>query len=144
MEEWNENHWKVHVREGFDGKKRYDLKAPSVTYVFGEHDFLQLTRNINAVAEHIHDKEYYYIHDGDIFRRDGGQLLGVIEDCEELNRLYKENIDLKRFKEVVFDLLDKKVVEFEEYLGYSLNSTNYQDISDFINHLKEIKEALQE
>lgn len=96
FEEWGKDHWKVQVREGHDGKPCYDLKAPSVTYVFKEKDFLQLANNINAIAEHIYDKEFYYIHDGDIFLRSGGQLLGVIGDCEELNRLYKENQQLKQ------------------------------------------------
>lgn len=94
FEDWSNNHWKVNVRDGFDGEKCYDLNTPSVNYSFNEHDFLQLAHNINSIAEHIYDKKYYYIHDGDIFRRDGGQLLGVIEDCEELNRLYDENTNL--------------------------------------------------
>lgn len=96
FKDWDDDHWKVRVRDGYDGEKRYDLKAPSVTYTFGEHDFLQLAHNINVIAEHIHDKEFYYIHDGNIFKRNGGQLLGVIEDCEELNMLYKQNGKLQQ------------------------------------------------
>ena len=95
FEKWDNDSWKVNVRD-LDGEKCYDLKAPGVTYVFNEHDLLQLANNINTVAEHIYDKEFYYIHDGNIFKRTGGQLLGVIEDCEELNSLYKENQELKK------------------------------------------------
>lgn len=39
FEEWGKDHWKVQVREGHDGKPCYDLKAPSVTYVFKEKTF---------------------------------------------------------------------------------------------------------
>lgn len=92
FEEWDDNDWKVIRWIG----NQYALKVPGMKYIFNEHDLLQLAHNINSVVEHIYDKEYYYIHDGDIFRRDGGQLLGVIEDCEELNRLYKENQQLKQ------------------------------------------------
>ena len=65
-------------------------------YYFNEHDLLQLHHNISAVAEHIFDKEVYYVHDNAVFNRETGeQLSGVIEDCEELNRLYNENKKLK-------------------------------------------------
>lgn len=113
FEEWGKDHWKVRVREVND-EKRYDLKAPRVTYVFNEKDFLQLAHNIDAIAEHIYDKEFYYIHDGDIFLRSGGQLFGVIGDCEELNRLYKENQQLKQsYKEILRDL---EVATFDKEL----------------------------
>lgn len=109
FEEWDDQDWKVEVRELKD-KKEYVLKAPGVNYIFTKNDFLQLTHNINAIAEHIYDKEFYYIHDNDIFLRTGGQLLGVIGDCEELNRLHKENQKLiQRINE-----LEKKEYEKDD------------------------------
>lgn len=92
FEEWSKDHWKV--TKWMNGQ--YALQAPGTKYIFNEHDLLQLQQNISAVAEHIYDKEVYYIHDDDVFNRETGeQLFGVIGDCEELNRLYKENKKLK-------------------------------------------------
>lgn len=92
FEEWNNNHWKV--TKGMNGQ--YALHTPGAQYIFNEHDLLQLYHNISAAAEHIFDKEVYYIHDNDVFNRETGQqLAGVIEDCEELNRLYNENKKLE-------------------------------------------------
>ena len=92
FEEWGNDHWKV--TKWINGQ--YALHAPGTKYIFNEHDLLQLQQNISAVAEHIYDKEVYYIHDDDVFNRETGeQLFGVIGDCEELNRLYKENKKLK-------------------------------------------------
>lgn len=63
------------------------------------------------------------------------QSISVMEDVV--------NASYQHFKLKVFDLFDKKIAEFEEYLKYSLNTTNRQDISDFIDHLKEMKKELQ-
>lgn len=96
FEDWDDEKWKVLVKKGFKGNKSYHLKGPSTTFVFNEHDFLQLHRNISSIAENIHEKEPYFIHDGTIINREiGTQLLSVVDDCEELNRLYKENKALK-------------------------------------------------
>lgn len=100
FEEWDDKHWTVKCRDN----KHYELEAPGCTYVFNKHDFLQLFRNINAVADNLFEKEVYYIHDGDVFNRETGeQLLGVIDDCEKLNEqdtkikdLIKENEQLKK------------------------------------------------
>lgn len=92
FEEWDNNHWKVTK----DINGQYALHAPGVKYIFNEHDLLQLHHNISVVAEHIFDKEVYYIHDNAVFNRETGeQFFDVIEDCEELNGLYNENKKLK-------------------------------------------------
>ena len=49
FEEWDDKHWTVKCRDN----KHYELEAPGCTYVFNKHDFLQLFRNINAVADNI-------------------------------------------------------------------------------------------
>ena len=100
FEEWDDKHWTVKCRDN----KHYELEAPGCTYVFNKHDFLQLFRNINAVADNLFEKEVYYIHDDGIYNRETGeQLLGVIDDCEKLNEqdtkikdLIKENEQLKK------------------------------------------------
>lgn len=92
FKEWDDEKWKVLVRKGFNGSKSYHLKGPSTTFVFNEYDFLQLYRNIRGVAENIHEKEPYFIQDGTIINREiGTQLISIVDDCDELNRLYKEN-----------------------------------------------------
>ena len=92
FEEWQDKDWRVSKWMN----DQYALHAPSCNYIFNKHDLLQLYHNIGAVAEHLYDQEFYYIHDGNIFMRTGEQLFGVIEDCEELNRLYEENQKLKK------------------------------------------------
>lgn len=115
FEEWDDEKWKVLVRKGFGGSKSYHLKGPSTTFVFNEHDFLQLHRNISSIAENIHEKEPYFIHDGTIINREiGTQLLGIVDDCEELNRLYKENNELKSEK---IELLEENITYKNAYLA---------------------------
>lgn len=99
MNEWGKTHWKVEVREKYDNTNQYLLEAPTTTYVFTEKDFLELASNINAVAEHIFDDEYYYVRGRSVFKKDGEQLDGVIGDCTELNRLYNEIKQLKEENE---------------------------------------------
>ena len=99
FEEWNNEHWKAKYNQK---NNTCELKAPGTTYIFTKHDFLQLAHNINSVAEHIYDKEVYYIHDGDVFNRETGeQLLGVIDDCEKLNEQHKQ---IKQLEEVIASL----------------------------------------
>ena len=91
MKEWNDNDWKVQVH-----KDKYYLRAPNTTFVFNRPDFLELYRNISAVAEEIYTKDTYYIHDDQIYNRETGeQLIGIIGDCEEMNRLHTENQKLQ-------------------------------------------------
>ena len=74
FEEWDDKHWTVKCRDN----KHYELEAPGCTYVFNKHDFLQLFRNINAVADNIFEKEVYYIHDDGIYNRETGEQLWVL------------------------------------------------------------------
>ena len=102
FEEWSKDHWKV--TKLINGQ--YALHAPGTKYIFNEHDFLQLYRNIRGVAENIHEKEPYFIHDGTIINREiGTRLLSIVDDCDELNRLYKENkVFRKQLGKSVYEL----------------------------------------
>lgn len=145
FEEWDDEKWKVLVKKGFKGNKSYHLKGPSTTFVFNEHDFLQLHRNISSIAENIHEKEPYFIHDGTIINREiGTQLIDVVDDCEELNRLYKEN---KVFRKQLGNMsmnyqgiiVHRDV--FEEVL-HELNSLNGLEIDDVKLDYSELIEKL--
>lgn len=129
FEKWDNDNWKVTCRDG--DEKEYELKAPSTRYIFNEHDFLQLCRNINAVAEHIYDKEVYYIHDDNIFNRETGeQLLGVIEDCMKLNEQDKKIKDLEaKMNEQAFELYAHHIVSFEK--AVELSAMNYHDFVEY-------------
>lgn len=91
FEEWDNDTWKIQAHND-----RYYLKAPGVQYGFTRHDFLELHHRINIIAETISTKDTYYIHDNQVHNRETGeQYIGTIGDCEEMNRLHKENLKLK-------------------------------------------------
>lgn len=91
MKEWNDKYWKIQVYND-----TYHLRTPNTTFIFNREDFLELYRNISAVAEEIYTKDTYYIHDNQVYNRETGeQFIGAIDDCEEMNRLHTENLKLQ-------------------------------------------------
>ena len=44
FKEWDNDHWKVKQYEN-----RYYINAPGTTYVFNEHDFMELQRRLNSI-----------------------------------------------------------------------------------------------
>lgn len=84
FEEWDNRKWKVTCKDD----DTYVLHAPSVSYVFNRHDFIELQQRINRVD--LFEKRVWFVHDDTIInRRTGEQLVGVMEDCEKLNELYE-------------------------------------------------------
>ena len=49
---------------------------------------------------------------------DDGEELGGYDVLDLLNNYDKENEELKQFKKEVFDLINKKIDEYQEYDGY--------------------------
>ena len=99
FEEWDDEYWKVKCRVD---NGLFELKAPDTIYVFNKHDFLELSKNINAVVDNLFEKDVYYIYDGGIFNRETGEhLLGIIDGCVKLNEQDKK---IKQLEELIASL----------------------------------------
>lgn len=135
FDEWGDEDFKVELYT----ENQYILKTKGTRFVFNTHDFMELYNRISGVAEHIFDKEVYYIHDGNIHNRETGQqFLGVVDDCEELNRLYD------KYNKIV-QLLDDEFNKYNRKARYAseVGDEKWETYYDIRNVLKEVKEKIK-
>ena len=89
---------------------------------------------------------------GELINNETGRVycvkgISALDLQDILNRLIKENKELKQFKQLVFDLIDRKINEMEKkykfgqevYKGCPMHNIRYG-----INTLKELRKELEE